>query len=134
MPVLVFGILFLFFVPIFLLLVKKREKYFHKLLNERNTVKRTGLFAEIYEEYKHDGFEFNLIYDKLEYQEYFNNYIGISLIKNNHEFLISIDEHSIYITVDKETDEPKMKDFYLSQFSSVEEVYAEIQNFIFDNS
>ena len=42
------------------LIAKKRSTYLQMLFDERNAIIRTGVFKEIYEECRHDGFEFNL--------------------------------------------------------------------------
>ncbi len=113
---------------------KKRNKYLELLKRERDSIKRTGIFSEIYEEYWHDGFEFNLIYDKLVYCEYYNNSIDIALLKNKHEILIEIDNSSISIIVDEETDNPKEMKTSLLDVSSIEQVYCAINDFIKSNS
>lgn len=38
-------------------ITKKRTLYLQQLSEERGSIVRTGLFAEIYDAYKHDGFE-----------------------------------------------------------------------------
>ncbi len=113
---------------------KKRNKYLALLKKERYSIKRTGIFSEIYEEYWHDGFEFNLKYDKLVHCEYYNNSIDITLVKNKHEFLIEIDDFSISIIVDEETDTPKQTEILLTDFSSIEQVYVSTNKFIESNS
>ena len=52
---------------------KKRKEYLQLLQEERNAIVRKGLFKEVYDAYKHDGFEFNLIYDKLVKQSVYSN-------------------------------------------------------------
>ena len=56
---------------------KKRNEYLRLLQEERNAIVRKGLFKEVYDAYKHDGFEFNLIYDKLLFEEYYNNTVNV---------------------------------------------------------
>ena len=111
-------------------IVKKRESYLQQLSDERNEIIRTGLFYEVYEAYKYDGFEFNLVYDKLLFEEYHNNIIDLGIQKNNHEFLIQIDEESIAITVDEESDHPIENQIDLSEISTMEALYLTINEFI----
>ena len=67
-------------------IAKRRNKYLTLLAEEGMSCVRTGVFKEIYEEYKHDGFEFNLTFDKLLYCEYYNNSIDISLLRKSTSF------------------------------------------------
>ena len=109
---------------------KKRTIYLQQLCEERDSVVRTGLFAEVYDAYRYDGFEFNLTYEKLDFVEYHNNSIDIGLQKNKHEFLIEIDENFISIIVDEETDSPIEKEIPLSSIASIEQLYTTINEFI----
>lgn len=111
-------------------IVKKRNKYLKLIIEERNAIVRTGIFKEIYEEYRHNGFEFNLVYDKLLHEEFYNNSIDIALRKNHHEFLIEIDERVISIMVDEETDSSIEMELQLADFSTMEQVYLVINEFI----
>ena len=111
-------------------IAKKRSTYLQMLCDERNTIIRTGVFKEIYEEYRHDGFEFNLCFDKLLFEEYHNNTIDIGFIKNSHKFLIEISEKSISIIVDEETDRPIETEILLSDVDSIEKVYSAINTYI----
>ena len=112
------------------LIAKKRSTYLQMLFDERNAIIRTGVFKEIYEEYRHDGFEFNLCFDKLLFEEYHNNTIDIGFIKNSHEFLIEISEKSIFIIVDEETDRPIETELMLSDVDSIEKVYLAINTYV----
>ena len=109
---------------------KKRTIYLQQLCEERDSVVRTRLFAEVYDAYRYDGFEFNLTYEKLDFVEYHNNSIDIGLQKNKHEFLIEIDENFISIIVDEETDSPIEKEIPLSSIASIEQLYTTINEFI----
>ena len=93
-----------------------------------------SLFKDVYDAYKHDGFEFNLTYDKLLFQDYHNNTIDIGIMKNGHEFFVVIDENAISIISDEETDSPKEVEILLSQFDTIEQIYLEINTFIDLNS
>ncbi len=112
------------------LIVKQRRKFLVQLCEERESIVREGIFKEIYEAYNHDGFEFNLKFDKLLNEEYYNNSIDISIKKNNHEFDILIDENGIYIIADEETDCPAETEAPLDTFETMERVYAFINDFI----
>ena len=101
-----------------------------QLRGERESVVRVGIFKEIYDEYKHDGFEFNLAFDKLLFSEYYNNTIDISLKKNNHELAIVIDESTISFILDEETDFPIEQKTSLTNFERIDQVYAFINDFI----
>ena len=46
---------------------KKRTIYLQQLCEERGSIVRTGLFAEVYDAYRYDGFEFNFTYEKLDF-------------------------------------------------------------------
>ena len=109
---------------------KKRTIYLQQLCEERGSIARTGLFAEIYDAYRYDGFKFNLTYEKLDVVEYHNNSIDISLQKNKHEFLIEIDESFISIIIYEETDSPIEKEIPLSTIATVEQLYTTINEFI----
>lgn len=109
---------------------KKRNKYLQLIIEERNSIVRTGLFKEIYEEYLHDGFEFNISYDKLLHEEYCNNSFDIGVQRNKHEFLIEIDENAMSIIVDEETNNPIEIEYPLSKFSTTEQLYSAINDFI----
>lgn len=111
-------------------IAKKRTIYLQQLCEERNSIIRTGLFAEIYNAYKYDGFEFNLTYEKLDFLEYYNNSIDIGLQNNKHEFLIEIDEDFISFIVDEETDTPIEKEIPLSSIITIEQLYTTINEFI----
>ncbi len=111
-------------------IAKKRTIYLQQLLEERDSIVRTGLFAEIYDAYRYDGFEFNLIYEKLDFVEYHNNNINIGLQKNKHEFLIEIDEKFISIIIDEETDSPIEEEIPLSNIATIEQLYMTINEFI----
>lgn len=122
------GALSIFFVaPKF---AKKRTTYLQQLCEERNSIIRTGLFAEIYNAYRYDGFEFHLTYEKLDFLEYHNNSIDIGLQNNKHEFLIEIDENFISIIVDEETENPIEKEIPLSSIATIEQLNTTINNFI----
>ena len=109
---------------------KKRTLYLQQLLEERDSILRTGLFAEIYDAYIHDGFEFNLTYDKLCFVEYHNNSIDIVLQMNKHEFLIEIDEEQISMIMDEETDCPMEEEIPLSGIATIEQLYLTVNEFI----
>ena len=109
---------------------KKRTIYLQQLRKEKDSIVRTGLFAEIYDAYRYDGFEFNLTYEKLNFVEYHNNSIDIGLQKNTHEFLIEIDEKFISIIIDEETDTPIEKEIPLSSIATIEQLYMTINEFI----
>ena len=111
-------------------IAEKRSAYLQQLCEERDSIIRTGLFAEIYNAYKYDGFEFNLTYEKLDFLEYHNNSIDIGLQNNKHEFLIEIDEDVISIVVDEETDMPIEKEISLSCIETVEHLYMTINEFV----
>ncbi|MBE6718396.1 MAG: hypothetical protein E7574_03975 [Ruminococcaceae bacterium] len=111
-------------------IAKKRTIYMQQIRDERESVDRVGIFKEIYDEYKHDGFEFNLTFDKLLFSEYYNNTIDISLKKNNHELAIEIDESTISFILDEETDFPIEQESPLTNFETMDLVYAFINDFI----
>lgn len=111
-----------------------RTKYLQTMREEREVIIRTGIFKDAYEAYKRDGFEFNLTFDKLLFEEYCNNTIDLGLIKNGHEFLITIDEDAISIVVDEETDSPIETESALSSVVTLEQLYLIINSFIDKNS
>ena len=111
-------------------IAKKRTIYLQQLCEERGSIVRTGLFAEIYDAYRYDEFEFNLTYEKLNFVEYHNNSIDIGLRKNKHEFLIEIDQNFISIIIDEETDSPIEKEIPLSSIATKEQLYTTINEFI----
>ncbi len=113
---------------------KKRNEYLQLLQEERKAIVRTGLFKEIYDAHRHDGFAFNLIYDKLLFEEYYNNTIDIGMQKNKHEVLIEIDENAISIIVDEETDYPIETEIPLAGIETIEQLYLIINNFINEHS
>ncbi len=115
-------------------IVKKRNLYLQLLTIERNAIIRTGVFKEIYDEYLHDGFEFNIAFDKLQHIEYHNNSIDILLQRNGHEFSIVIDESIMLIIIDEETDHPVKAEYQLSSFSSIEQIYCALNEFIMAHS
>ena len=115
-------------------LSNKRNEYLQLLQKENDSIVREGVFKDVYDAYKHDGFEINLTYDKLLFQEYHNNTIDIGIMKNGHEFFVVIDENAISIISDEETDKPKEVDVLLSQFETIEQIYLEINTFIDQNS
>ena len=115
-------------------ITKKRTAYLQLLQDERNTIVRTGLFKKIYDAYNQDGFEFNLTYDKLLFEEYHNNSIDIGILKNNHEFLIEIDEKAISIIVDEEDDHPVETEILLLNIATMEQLYLTINCFINEHS
>ncbi|MBQ4101696.1 MAG: hypothetical protein IJC85_02280 [Oscillospiraceae bacterium] len=130
--------LFLLFDTIAIILVaskinNKRNAFLQLLKEEREGIVRTGLFEEIYNAYKYDGFEFNLIYDKLLFEEYYNNIIEIGVQKDDHEFFIMIDEKAISIIVDEETDCPIEKEIPLSNIATMEQVYSVINDVLSQN-
>ncbi len=145
-----FGVLFLFaktedakalfgmlmsvgILPIFFIapkIGKKRERYIALLYNEKNAVVRIGIFKEIYDAYLNDGFEFNLVYDKLLFQEYYSNTIDIGFVKYGHVFLIAIDENIISIIADKETDCPIEKEIPLTDIETMDVLYKTINDYI----
>lgn len=112
----------------------KRTRYLQIMREERESIVRIGIFKDAYDAYRHDGFEFNLIFDKLLFEEYCNNTIDIGLMKNGHEFLITIDEDTISIIVDEETDSPIETTIALSGIDTVEQIYLAINNFIAEHS
>lgn len=133
-----FG-LFMAFVTVTIFIIapkiaKRRSHYLELLHDERNTIVRSGIFKEVYDAYKYDGFEFNLTYDKLLYQEYCNNTIDIGVKKNGHEFLIEIDEQKISIIVDEKMESPLEKTFSLSEIESIKLLYETINAYIAENS
>ncbi len=111
-------------------IANKQNNYLTLLSEERNTIVRTGLFKQIYDEYLQDGFEFNLSFDKLLFQEYYNNALDIGIMKNHHEFLIEIDEQQMTIIVDEETETSLSAEFILSDISTIDEFYSIINEFI----
>lgn len=112
---------------------RKRNEYLQLLQEERKTIVRKGIFKEVYDAYKHDGFEFNLIYDKLQYIEYYNNTIDICAQKNKHEILIEIDKDCVSIIIDEETDCPIETEIPLATIATIEELYLTINNYINEN-
>lgn len=116
------------------IIAKKRNAYLQLIQDERNKIVRTGLFKDIYDAYRHDGFEFNLTYDKLLFTEYHNNIISIGVRKNDREFLIDIDENLISIIVDEEEEHPIETEIFLSDIAAMEQLYLTINSFIDENS
>lgn len=111
-------------------ILKKRECFMQQLHQERNGVSRSGLFAEIYEAYNHDGFEFGLVYDRLLHMQYHNGSIDMGIVKNGHEFLIDIDETEVSILADEETQNPKAARFPLESIESLQALYETLNDFI----
>ncbi len=92
------------------------------------------LFAEVYTAYRQDGFEFNLVFDKLINMEYYNDTVDIGLEKNGHEFLIETDEKSFSIIVDEETDKAVEAEIPLTDMSTMDELYQRVNAFIEEHS
>ncbi len=135
---LVSGALFFVLTAIVLIaarvLAKRRERYLEQLRNERDNIVRSGIWGDVYDEYKHDGFEFNLMFDKLLFSEYENNTIELCLRKNGHEFTIVIDETAVSIIADDETESPAEAEAPLTEFTATEQIYTFINDFISTHS
>ena len=113
---------------------KKREMYLELLRKEREKTERAGLFKEIFDAHRQDCFEANLICDKWLYEEYHNNTIDIGIVRNNHEFLILFDEHTLSIVVDEETDHPTEDIVPLSHFTTIDEVIGFLNDYTYRHS
>lgn len=112
----------------------KRTAYLQQLRDERDRIVRTGLFKEVYDAHRHDGFEFNLVHDRWLFGEYHNNTIDVGIQRNNHEFSIEIDEKSVSIIVDEETDHPIEDEIPLADIATMEQLYLTINCFINEHS
>ena len=112
----------------------KRNAYLELLTKERGSVVRKGLFKEIYEAYQHDGFEMNLICDRWNHIDYYNNTIDISLQYRNHEIQIEIDENGIAVMFDEESDHPVEKEIPLESMETMEELYLTLNQLIKENA
>lgn len=116
------------------LIAKKRTALEKTLWEERNTVKRTGIFKELYEEFRHDGFEFHICSDKFLFDDCHRSVIECAFLKNRHEFSLLIDENAVSILVDEETDHPAEQEIPLSKIASVDAFYQMINQFVSEYS
>ena len=109
---------------------KKRASLEEKLWEERNAVKRTGIFKELYDEFRHDGFEFRIPADKFLFDDCHRNTIEIGFIKYGHEFLVEIDENVVSVVIDEETDQPGELEVLLTSIASVECFYEMLNEIV----
>ncbi len=133
-----FGLLFVLDTVAIIVLAskiaKKHADYLQSLQDERDAMIRTGLFKEVYDAYRHDEFEFSLTYDKFLFEDYYNNTIDIGIQKSNHEFFIEIDEKTISIVFDEETDHPIEWQVLMSDITTMEQLYLTVNRFIKEQS
>lgn len=113
---------------------KKRSSLEKKLWEERNAVKRTGIFKELYDEFRHDGFEFHICSDKFLFDDCHRNIIECAFLKNGHEFSVMIDENAVSILVDEETNRPVELEKPLSEMKSIGYFYQMINGFVSEHS
>lgn len=118
----------------FAAIAKKRAALEEKLWEERNAIKRTGIFKELYEEFRHDGFEFHIRSDKYLFGDCHRNIIECAFLKNGHEFSVEIDENAVSILVDEETDHPAEREIHLSEIKSVNCFYEMVNDFVSEYS
>ena len=116
------------------LIAKKRTLLEKKLWEERNAVKRSGILKEIYEEFRHDGFEFNISSDEFLFEDCHRSIIECAFRKNGHEFALMIDENAVSILVDEETDHPAEREIPLSKIVSIDAFYEMVNQFVSEYS
>lgn len=112
------------------LIGKTRTVLAEKLWEERNAVKRTGIFKELYEEFRHDGFEFHIHSDKYLYDDCHRNVIECAFLKNGHEFSFMIDENTVSILADEETNHPIELEKPLSEIKTISCFYELVNGFV----
>lgn len=110
-------------------IVKKRDQYEAEIAEASRRIVRRGLWREIWEDYRHDGFEFCIRFDKLIYAEKNENSIDFSFSHGGHEFNLLVDEDALSIIADDETDHPKEIEKPLSSIPSLDDFYGLINSF-----
>ena len=111
------------------LIGKRRAALEEKLWEERNSIRRTGVFKELYEEFRHDGLEFRVLSDEFLFDDCHKNSIEFGFIRNGHEFMVLIDENAVSVLVDEETDHPAEKEIPLAEIKSVDHFYEVLNGF-----
>mgnify|MGYP003338144549 CR=1 FL=1 len=109
---------------------RKRSLYTKELQEASARIVRGGIWSEIWDSYKHDGFEFCIQHDRLLYEETDENSIEYSFSVSKHEFILSVDEKIASIIADEEAEHPIEAEISLGSFSSVDSFYEYINSFV----
>lgn len=101
--------------------------YFEAYGNSTDLIK-TGIFKELWDEY--DDNQFEGLFDsktKIKFMETHNNIIDIIVIRNHHEIAIEINQKTIDLIVDEESDSPIYHSIEMNSISSID-VFSECIN------
>lgn len=109
---------------------RKRSLYTKELQEESARIVRSGIWAEIWEDYNHDGFEFRIRYDRLLYEEAGENSIDFSFSANGHEFFVLVDEKEVSVIADEETDYCTEAVIQLCSIQELDTFYESINSFV----
>jgi len=130
------GLLIMVVVAAIIFVVPRIEKKLksYLLTHQKDKNAYTGLFKEIYQAYRSNEFAGNLFFDKYQFAEYCNDFIDVSIIKGGHEINIEIDEYSVYLIADEESDQPVETEVKLADIASMDQFYSVINDFIREHS
>ena len=109
---------------------RKRSLYTKELQESSARIVRSGIWSEIWDSFKHDGFESCIRYDRLLYEETDENSIEYSFFASKHEFILSVDEKIVSIIADEESEHPIEAEISLGSFSATDNFYEYINSFI----
>lgn len=110
-------------------LVRKHEELFIAAYGNDSAIIHTGLFGEIWQEFEWNQFE-GLTDGKVVFVEKHNNTIELEIVRNKHEFDITIDKDAVYMVMDDETDMPVEKEIPLAEMADLGQVFTAIRKFV----
>lgn len=111
------------------------KKLYAEAYGEAAEYARTGIFAEIWDEYEFNQFEGIVdVRTKCKYISDYKNTIEIDLVRRRHEFNIQIDETCVYFLADDETDSPIEQTVPLSDLKSLGDFYDYVRKFVLEHS
>lgn len=114
-------------------LARKHGQSYVAAYGNDTDITRNGLFGELWQEFEWNQYE-GLTDGKVVFALTHNNTIDLQIIRHRHEFIVEITCDSLYLICDEETDTPIEKEWPLSSFGNVEDIFTAIRAFIESNS
>ncbi len=107
-------------------LARRHEELYSAAYGKETQMPRTGLFAQLWEEFEDKQFE-GWFDGKIAFSVAHNNCIDLTIVRNKHEFSILIDKDLVSILADEETDHPAEVEIPLSELSGIPHFLSTIQ-------
>ncbi len=129
----VLGVYILVVMSICQYLARKQRQLRTAAFGSCEDMPRTGLFAELWDEFEDKQFE-GWFEGKIQFAQSHNNCIDLILVRNRHEFAVFVDADTVSVIIDEETEEPVEMEMPLSDFRDLGHLISAIQDIIRCNS